>query len=131
MHPVLRSALLLAALASPACHVTRSVTLDQAPANSSVWLTLSDQSVVVVSGPKIYGTKLVGFVNGIYEEIPTAQVKEVHVREMNGARTAALVAAGAVGFAGFAYALAGAGKSDKPNYCDAPEHVDEPICQNP
>jgi hypothetical protein len=116
-------------LSGLACHTMKVLSLDQAAGRSSVSLTLSDQSVVVVDGPKIYGTKLVGFVNGIYQEIPTAMVKAVHVRETSSARTAALVAAGAVGFAGFAWVIAGAGKSDKPDYCDAPEHVDEPICQ--
>ena len=52
------------------------------------------------------------------------------MRETSSARTAALVAAGVVGFAGFAWAIAGAGKSNNPDYCDAPEHVDEPICQS-
>ena len=80
-------------------------------------------------GPQIYGKRLVGYVDGKYEEYLIADVKEVHVRQLDGARTAALVAAGAVGFVGFAYALTGAAKSSPPDYCDAPEHVDEPICQ--
>jgi hypothetical protein len=122
-------ALTLVILLSPACHTTRLVRMDEAIQSPRVSLTLNDQSVVVVDGPKIYGDKLVGWVHGVYQEIPTAKVKEAHVRETNGARTAALVVAGALGFAGFAYAITGAGKSNQPDYCDAPEHVDEPICQ--
>jgi hypothetical protein len=72
---------------------------------------------------------LVGYVDGKYEEYLIADVKEVHVRQLDGTRTAALIVAGAVGFVGFAYALTGAAKSSPPDYCDAPEHVDEPICQ--
>ena len=125
-------ALTVVALTSLACHTTKVVSLDQAPVWNSVSLTLSDQSVVVLYGPKLYGKKLVGFVNGIYQEIPTASVAEVHVRHTDGARTAALVAAGVLGFAGFAYAITGVGSKNKaPDYCDAPEHVDEPICQAP
>jgi hypothetical protein len=96
----------------------------------SVSVTLSDKSVVVLDDPKIYGNKLVGFVNGKYQEIPTANVQAAHVRETNGVRTAALVVAGAVGFAGFAYVITGAGNSKAPDYCDDPDHVDEPICQS-
>jgi len=122
-------ALILTVLASLACHNMKAVNLDQAAGRNSVSLTLSDQSIVVVYGPKIYGSKLVGFVDGLYREIPTATVKEVHVREASGVRTAALVVAGVLGFAGFVYVLAGTGSSRAPDYCDAPEHVDEPICQ--
>jgi hypothetical protein len=123
-------ALVLAVLASLACHSMKVVGIDQARGMSSVSLTLNDQSVVVVDGPQIYGNKVVGFVRGIYQEIPIARVKAAHVRETNGARTAAVVVAGTLGFVGFVYAITGAGKSNKPDYCDAPEHVDEPICQS-
>jgi hypothetical protein len=122
----------LAVLSSPACHKTKLVGLDEALATTRAWVTLSDQSVVLVYGPKVYGNKLVGFVDGKYEEYPVAQVKEAHVREPDGVRTAALVAAGMVGLAGFAYVISGAASSSKGNdYCDAPEHVDEPVCATP
>jgi hypothetical protein len=117
-------------LASLACHTAKLVGTDEAVTSPRVSLTLSDQSVVVMYGPKIYGNKLVGFVNGKYQEFRTADVRALHVRKPDGARTAALVAAGVFGFAGFAWAIAGAGNSKAPNYCDAPEHVDEPICQS-
>ncbi len=121
--------LTLALLASPACYRTKAVTVADAPADTRAWLTLSDQSVVLLYGPQIYGKRLVGYVDGKYEEYLIADVKAVHVRHVDGTRTAVLVAAGAVGFVGFAYALTGAAKSSPPDYCDAPEHVDEPICQ--
>jgi hypothetical protein len=124
------NALTVVILSSIACHSMKVLSLDQAPGRSNVSLTLTDQSVVVVDGPQIYGNKVVGFVKGIYQEIPIARVKEAHVRETNGARTAVVVVAGTLGFVGFVYAITGAGKSNKPDYCDAPEHVDEPICQS-
>lgn len=129
MRLAIRSGLVLVVLASLACHTMKVVSIDQAASMRSVSVTLSDKSVVVLDDPKIYGNKLVGFVNGKYQEIPTAKVQAAHVRETNGPRTAALVVAGAVGFAGFAYVITGAGKSKTPEYCDDPEHVDEPICQ--
>lgn len=130
MRLAVAGALTLAILSSLACHSMKALSVDQARGRSSVSLTLSDQSVVVVDGPQIYGNKLVGFVKGIYQEIPIARVKEAHVRETDGARTAAVVIAGTLGFVGFVYAITDAGKSNQPDYCDAPEHVDEPICQS-
>ena len=122
--------LTLAILSSPACYRTKAITVADARADTRAWLTLSDQSVVLVYGPQIYGKRLVGYVDGKYEEYLIADVKAVHVRQLDGTRTAALIAAGAVGFVGFAYALTGSSKSSPPDYCDAPEHVDEPICQS-
>jgi hypothetical protein len=58
-------------------------------------------------------------------------VKQAQVRVFSGGRTAAVVGAGVVGFGGLVYALVG--KLSNPRmetYCDAPEHVDEPICVN-
>ena len=76
------------------------VGMDEAVASSRVSLILSDQSVAVVYGPKIYGDKLVGFVDGKYHEYPTAQVKEVQVRQSAGGRTAALIAVSVVAVGG-------------------------------
>ena len=128
MRPVIGCALTLALLSGPACYTTKVVRIDQALGSNRVWVTLQDRSVVELYGPQIYGNKLVGYVGGKYEEYLTAQVKEARVRQLAGARTAALVTAGVVGFAGFAYVITGAGKSKVQEYCDAPEHVDEPIC---
>jgi hypothetical protein len=86
-------ALTLMILSSAACHNMKPVSVTQVTGNNRVWLTLSDRSVVVVDGPQIYGTKVVGFVNGRYGEFPTARVAEVRVREQAGGRTAAVVAA--------------------------------------
>jgi len=130
MRLAIRCGLSLVMLSTLACHTMRVIPIEQAAGIPSVSVTLSDKSVVVLDDPKIYGNKLVGFVNGKYQEIPTAKVQTAHVRETNGARTAALVVAGAVGFVGFAYVITGAGKSKAPEYCDDPDHVDEPICQS-
>lgn len=92
MRAALGSALILAMLSSPACHTMKVVGMDQALSSSRVSLILSDRSVVVMYGPKIYGDKLVGFVDGTYHEYLTAQVKGFQVRETARARTAALIA---------------------------------------
>jgi len=129
MRAAVGCALALLILSGAACHTMKSVPLDKGLASDRMWVTLSDESVVVISGPKIYGDKLVGFVDGKYDEYPAADVRKVSVRESNRAGTAALLAAGLVGFVGFAYVITGAGDSDAPDYCDDPNNVNEIICQ--
>jgi hypothetical protein len=123
-------ALALLVFSSLACHTMKVVSVEMAPASSPVWLTLSDQSVEVVYGPKIYGAKLVGFVSGKYAEFPIDHVKEVQVREPARGRTAALVALGVAGFAAALYAAASSLHSGTDtritDICD--EEPDNPIC---
>jgi hypothetical protein len=121
MRAALGYALMLAILSSPACHTMKVVGIDQAPASDRVSLTLSDRSVVVVYGPKIYGDKLVGFVDGKYHEFPTAQVKEIRAREPAPGRTTALIAASVVVVGGFvAWGLSSLGTKGgfTPDICD-------------
>jgi hypothetical protein len=123
-------ALTLFVLSSVACHTTKTISVDMAPANNPVWLTLSDQSVEVVYGPKIFGTKLVGFVSGKYHEFPLTLISEVHVREPARGRTMALAALGMAGFAAILYAVAGNLHSGSDTHitdvCD--EDPENPIC---
>ncbi len=77
------------------------------------WVTESDQSVVIVSGPQVVGDTLVGYVKGVYEEMPSAQLKEVRVEKPATTKTALLVGAITVGFAGMVYALAGSGRAGR------------------
>jgi hypothetical protein len=107
----------------------KAVEMDQAVSSSRVSLTLSDRSVVVVYGPKIYGDKLVGFVDGKYHEYPTAQVKEVQVRESARGRTAALIAASVFAVGGaVAWGLSKGGTKGAytPDICDV--EPDNELC---
>ena len=121
-------ALILTVLSTFACHTAKVVPVDQVRASDRVWVTLSDQSTVVVYGPQIYGTKLVGFVEGKYVEVPTTQVQMVQVRETAGARTGALVALGALAAGGLVFWLADKGSPGpgRPDICD--EEPDNEIC---
>ena len=76
MHTSLGLALTLALLSSAACHRTKAVSLDQGLASNRVWVTMKNESVVVLDGPKIYANKLVGFVDGKYGEYLTADISE-------------------------------------------------------
>jgi hypothetical protein len=107
----------------------KAVEMDQAVSSSRVSLTLSDRSVVVVYGPKIYGDKLVGFVDGKYHEYPTAEVKEIRAREPAPGRTTALIAASVVVVGGFvAWGLSSLGTKggSTPDICDV--EPDNELC---
>lgn len=121
MRAPLGCALTLAILSSSACHTMKVVSIDQAPASARVTLTMSDRSVAVVYGPKIYGDKLVGFVDGKYHEYPTAQVKEIRAREPAPGRTAALIAASVVvvgGVVAWGLSRLGTKGASTPDICD-------------
>ena len=131
MRPLVVCILLVAALSVPSCKTMKPVTLDELRTMKpdQVWVTQSDQTVVLVSTPQVVGDTLVGYINGTYEELPAARVKQVTMLRAATTRTAALVAAVAVGFGGMVYALIG-GKGDTrvcdPSYCE--EHGEDPCC---
>jgi hypothetical protein len=123
------AALLAAVLSISACHTTKLVKLDEAPASRRVLVTLADQSVVEVATPRLFGSRLEGWVDGKYTQIPVADVKTVQVREAASARTAALIIAGAVVATGVVYTVAKSGHpSDTKiqDICD--EEPDNIIC---
>ena len=133
MRTILVGTLLLAALSSAACKTMKPVTLDQLNAMkpNRAWVTSTDQSVVLVSGPQVVGDTLVGYVNGTYEEIPSAQLKQVVVQRPASTRTALLVATIAVGMGGFIYAITGSGGNGgrtQSDFCD--KHPEDPSCNN-
>jgi hypothetical protein len=76
------TALLLVALASAACKTMKSVTLDQLNilGPDSVWVTESDQSVVVIYDPKVVGDTLVGYIGKRHEKVPSAGFKQLRVQ---------------------------------------------------
>ena len=123
-------ALLLTTLSSAACHTMKPVTMAELNAMhpQKAWVTESDQSVVVVSGPEVVGDTLVGYVKGVYEEMPSAQFKQVMVEKPATTKTVLLVSAITVGFGGMVFALAGGGSSGKgqSDFCD--KHPDDVTC---
>ena len=129
MRAVKRFALVLAVVTLPACYTTKVVPIDEALASKRVSVTLQDQSVVELYGPQIYGPKLVGFVGGKYEEYLTTQVKEARVRQMAGARTAALVIGSVAVVGGILYAVTSTGQNINSQILDVcDEEPDNPIC---
>src|SRR5882672_3104212 len=109
MRTLVVGSLLLAALAGVACKTMKPITLAELNALKPprAWVTANDQSVVLVSGPQVVGDTLVGYVNGAYEEMPSAQLKQVVVQKPANTRTAVLAVGIAVGIGGFVYAITG------------------------
>ena len=124
--------LIAATDASAACHTLKSVTLEQVHVAkpSEVKVTRGDQSIVVVSGPQVIGDTLVGYVNGKFEELPAADLKQVRMRAPARAQTAALIVATTVGVAGFAWMVTGGGGFfDPKTTTDCDDDPDRPECQ--
>ena len=112
-----------------ACHTMKPLALEDLDSvrPAQAWVTRADQSVVVVAGPQIVRNRLAGFVDGVYQVMPTSEVKQVRVRRPATARTAALVAAGAVGAAGLVVLLSGTGDYDDPCSRASSECLDDPM----
>ncbi len=62
-----------------------------------VWVTETNDSVVIFNGPKMSGDTLTGFVNGRYRELPASQVKFVKAMLPSHWRTAVVASAAALG----------------------------------
>jgi hypothetical protein len=87
----------------------KPIELDQLAAHrpGRIWVTRADQSVVVVDGPRMFNDRLVGFVDGKYQMIPTDDVKHMSWRQPATGRTAALVAAGVASAVAVAFMISG------------------------
>jgi hypothetical protein len=107
MRPIVGCTLLLAVLASIACHTMKPVSLEQLDVlkPNRVWVTNPDQSMVVVSRPQVVGDTVVGYVDGTYEQLPSAGLKQVTVQTLSPARTAMLVGGIAAGLGVFFVAI--------------------------
>jgi len=118
MRPIMVGWLLATALSSAACYTMRPVTLDEVGRlrPGQIRATRDDQSVVVVYNPQVFGNKLVGFVNGKYQEMRVADLNQFRMRTPARGRTAALIVGGALGIATFAYLITSSGNYSNP--CD-------------
>jgi len=106
-------AVAIAIFSLSACHSMRPSNITSVGTAHRAWVTLPNQTVVEVSGPKVINDTLVGYVGGEYKEIPASDVKLIRVKEWNRGETAALAAIGLAAFGGAAFALTSSGKSNK------------------
>jgi hypothetical protein len=135
MRSIAGCALLLAALASPACRTMKPVTLDHLNGlgPDRVWVTESDQSVVLMYEPKVVGDTLVGYIGRERGRLPSAGIRQLRVRASAPTRTALLAVGGTAALIGLAVAVAGSGQSQvitvlagAPGDCD--KHPEQSGC---
>ena len=93
-----------------------------ARAPRAVWITKTDNSVVVMAGPKVIGDTLGGFVGPDYVEIPLSTVQALSARKPAKGRTALLIGASAVAAGGVAFLILNShSNSTNPIPCQSPE----------
>src|SRR5687767_10210961 len=101
------------ALSGAACYTMRPITFEQLVVSQpiTVWITRSDRSVLVLETPRVFGDTLVGYLNGEFQELPTATLKPqlYQVKRMATARTAGLVAASMLSVGTFAFLVSSSG----------------------
>ena len=132
MRAAMGSALIVAALASAACHTMAPVTMAQLSVMKPdrAWLTEGSE-VKLIQGPQVVGDTVVGYINGQYEEVPSAQINKMIVQQPAKGRTALLAVGIGVGLGGFFYAITGAGGSGIKNATagDCDKHPELIECQ--
>jgi len=124
--------MIAATVASAACHTLKPVTLEQVNVAkpSEVKVTRGDQSIVVVSGPQVIGDTLVGYVNGKFEELPAADLKQVRMKAPARVQTAALIVVTTVGIGMFAMLATSSGIFHNPaDNLDCDDNPDQVGCQ--
>lgn len=116
-HAARRSAAAVAAaLFATGCHTMLPTTIGEVGTArpGQVWVTRSNDSVVVVATPKVFGDTLMGYIEGQFEELPASDLKHLQVKRIAKGRTAALVTAGVIGTATTLYLISGAGDYEDP-----------------
>jgi hypothetical protein len=135
MRPIVGCTLLLAALASTACHTMKPLSLEQLNVvePGRAWVTNADQAVIVVHGPRIVGDSLVGYAHGKYVHFASAGLKQVTAKSQAPVRTALLTAGIAAGVGVSIFVMAASGQH--PDYvyantdvCLKAAHPDDPAC---
>jgi hypothetical protein len=102
--------ILIAAFSTVSCYALQPVAFDDLgnERRSRLWVTRHDASVVVIHDAQLFRGNLVGFIDGKYHELGPTDVRHVHMRKLETARTASLIGLGVAGFVLAAVALSGA-----------------------
>jgi hypothetical protein len=121
--------LIVATLAATACHTMTPLSWSELNAlrPGYVYVTRTDQSVVEMSGPQVFGDSLVGYINGQFQEVPTAEIRRVAMKRPARAKTIALIAGSTAAAAAIAVWMAGVGEQDprfEVDCFDQPLHPD-------
>lgn len=120
------------ALAGTACYTMKPVTVNELETRRTarVWVTRADQSVVIINDAEMFRGKLVGFVEGKYQELPSADLQGLRVRKLAAGRTVSLIATSAFAFTVGVVLISGGG--DETDGCvSGDEECDEMMLRVP
>ena len=122
--------LIAATLAATACHTMTPLSWSELNAlrPGHVYVTRTDQSVVEMSGPQVFGDSLVGYINGVFEELPTAEIRRVAIKRPARAKTIALIAGSTAAAAAIAVWMASVGDPDPKAAVDCNDVPLDPLC---
>jgi hypothetical protein len=97
------------ALASVGCYTVKTVTFGSFGGErvGRVWVTRTDQSVVLLKKADVSGDKLRGYAEHEYVELAASDLQSIRVRKLSRARTISLLAAGAASFITVAVIVSG------------------------
>ena len=129
MSKALGKALIVAALAVPACHTMVPLTFEGVAAErpGTVYITREDQTTLALTGPQVFGDTIVGYVGPTFHELDRDDVSRVEIKRSAKGKTMALVAASIAGAAALGVVISGLG-SDSPLY-DCNDEPERPECQ--
>ena len=94
-----------------------------------VWVTHSDQVAVEINGPQVFNDTLVGYIRGVFAELPAKDISKVTIKRSAKGKTMALVA-GSIATAGMIGVLiSGIGSDGRDPGVDCMDVPDDPRCQ--
>jgi hypothetical protein len=122
--------LIATALAGTACHSMTPLSWREIGAlrPPRVYVTHADKSIVEMSGPQVFGDTLVGYINGQFQEVPTAEIRRVAMKRPDRAKTIALIAGSTTVAVGVAVWMASSGIFGANTFLDCADVPDDPRC---
>ena len=131
MNNVIGKALIVAALASAACHTMVPLTFDEVGATrpGTVYLTRDDATVLQLTGPQVFGDTIVGYdMGGNFYELDRKEIQRVTVKQSAKGKTIGLVAA-SIAVAGVVGVwISGLGEEGETAGVDCNDVPDDPRC---
>lgn len=122
--------LIATTLAGTACHSMTPLSWRELDGlrPSQVYVTRADQSVVAMSGPQVFGDTLVGYINGQFQELATAEIRRVAMKRPARAKTIALIAGSTAAAAAVAVWISNSGIFGDNTFLDCADVPDDPRC---
>ena len=129
MRKTFEKAIMVAVLATAACHTMVPLTFDEVGSMrpGTVYLTREDATMLELTGPQVFGDTLVGYSAGTFYELDRKEISRVTMKQSAKGKTIALVAAGIAGAAAIGVVISGLG-DDSPLY-DCNDTPEIPECQ--